>query len=222
MVRRQRVGFYTPTVVEASAPPLKVVFDKVVALALIALTSPIWLLIGLAILVESAVIPGSRGGLIHRELRVSGGQVFTLRKFRILRPAGEAAIRAGAVPKEVENDRRNLTRVGWILKKLGFDELPQLLSIVTGEMSLVGPRPKPVVEYEEEIRRGHVFRAELRAGLTGPTQAMKGTDRTGEEKDQAEFEYLDLMRTGSAARILCADILILIKTIRVVVGAYGE
>lgn len=203
-------------------PLAKVIVDKFLAVSLAIILSPVALLICLAIAVEEALSPGSRGGLLHREVRVSAGRPFTLRKFRILRMAGEAAIRHGAVPKEVENDPRNLTRVGWALKKLGFDELPQLLSIISGQMSLVGPRPKPVPEYEEEIRRGHVFRAELRAGLTGPTQAMKGTDRTGEEKDRAEFEYLELMRDGSQLEILRADLRILFKTIRVIVGAYGE
>lgn len=203
-------------------PIVKVIVDKIVAVSLVIILSPVALLICVAIAVEKVVSPGSRGGLFHREVRVSAGRPFTLRKFRILRMAGEAAIRDGAVPKEVENDPNNLTHVGWALKKVGFDELPQLLSIICGQMSLVGPRPKPVPEYEEELRRGHVFRAELRAGLTGPTQAMKGTGRTGEEKDRAEFEYLELMRNGSQLQILGADLGILFKTIRVIVGAYGE
>ena len=208
--------------VEVAPPGTKVVFDKVVSLFVLLVTSPISLVICLASFAESAMSPPARGGLFHDEVRVSAGRPFTLYKFRILTKDGEQAIRDGAVPKHVENDPRYLTRIGWALKKVGFDELPQLISVLIGTMSLVGPRPKPIPEYEQEIERGNVFRAQLRAGLTGPTQAMKGTSRTGEEKVKAEFDYLELIRSGSRRQIAATDISTLFRTIRVVLGAYGE
>ena len=208
--------------VEVALPATKIALDKFVSLLAILIASPIWLTISVALLLESAISPGARGGLFHHEVRVSAGHPFTLYKFRILTRRGEQAIKNGEVPKQVENDPENLTRVGWILKKVGFDEMPQLLSILTGKMSLVGPRPKPTREYHEELERGNVFRAQLRAGLTGPTQAMKGTSRTANEKLEAEFDYLDLIRNGSRRQIMAADLRTLLKTIRVVLGAYGE
>ena len=213
---------YSGEVVENALATTKVAFDKLVSLLVILVTSPIWLAICAAILLESAISPGARGGLFHQEVRVSAGRPFTLYKFRILKSRGEQAIKDGAVPKQIENEPRNLTRVGWALKKIGFDEMPQLVNVLIGNMSLVGPRPKPIPEYEEELQHGNVFRAQLRAGLTGPTQVMKGTSRTGEEKLKAEFDYLELIRNGSRLAIMVYDIRTLLKTIRVVVGAYGE
>jgi len=147
---------------------------------------------------------------------------FRLYKFRILTPAGEQEIKAGAMPKRVENTPGNLTVVGAVLKKIGLDELPQFLNVLTGKMSLVGPRPKPPAEYKEEIECGHEFRAQLQAGLTGPAQVLKGTVRTGDDSVRADLEYADLLRKGSQLQILAYDAKTLLKTVRVLLRATGE
>ncbi|MDP1808730.1 MAG: sugar transferase [Actinomycetota bacterium] len=201
---------------------VKVVFDKALSTILIFVTSPLWVLISLAILAESLLSPAGRGGLFHSEVRVSAGRPFDLYKFRILKAGGERAIKAGAVPKAVENDPMNSTKVGWALKKFGLDELPQLLNILSGRMSFVGPRPKPVAEYEAEIERGRDFRARLRAGLTGPVQVMKGTSRTEDDQVRADFAYAELLERGTQLRILAFDIKILFKTLLVMLKATGE
>ena len=206
----------------ARPPASKVLLDKTLSAALIVLTTPVWLAIMLAIAVESALSRRARGGLFHTEVRVSAGEPFRLYKFRILTAGGEAAIVAGAVPKTVENDVRNLTRVGWLLKKIGLDEMPQLVHVFRGEMSFVGPRPKPVREYDDEIAIGNRFRAELRAGLTGPTQVLKGTDPSTRDPLRDENAYWDLLRTGSQWRILLTDLRILRQTVRVLLRATGE
>ena len=207
----------------AIAPPVaKILVDKLLGGILLVATSPIWLLISIAIVVEGLASPASRGGLFHTEVRVSAGRPFTLYKFRILKRAGEDEIKAGSKPKDVENTPHNLTRTGWILKKIGFDELPQLLCVITGRMTLVGPRPKPVREYQDELAFGHIFRAQLRAGMTGPSQAMKGTSGTAEDRVAAEFAYAELMQRGPWPRILAADFKTLMKTVLVVLRATGE
>ena len=203
-------------------PASKVVLDKALSAVLIVVTTPVWLAIMAAITVESALSRRARGGLFHTEVRVSAGEPFRLYKFRILTAEGEAAIVAGAVPKSVENDARNLTRVGWLLKKIGLDEMPQLVHVFRGEMSFVGPRPKPVREYDDEIAIGNHFRAELRAGLTGPTQVLKGTDPRTRDPLRDENAYWDLLRTGSQLRILSTDLRILRQTVRVLLRATGE
>lgn len=207
---------------EVAVPAVKIIFDKLLSAILIIITAPLWLLISLAILIEGGVSSANRGGLFHSEVRVSAGRPFTLYKFRILKTGGEAAIKAGAVPKTVENDPANLTQVGWALKKVGFDELPQLINILNGNMSFVGPRPKPTAEYKVEIERGHVFRARLRAGLTGPAQVMKGTSRTEDDQVRADFAYSDLLEHGPRWRILSFDVKILFRTILVMLKATGE
>ena len=203
-------------------PAAKIVFDKLLGFALTLITLPLSLLICLAVIVEGLVSPANRGGLFHTETRVSAGRPFSLIKFRILKAGAEAEIKAGAVPKEVENDPAKLTKVGRALKKFGLDELPQLLNILGGSMTFVGPRPKPVAEYEVEIARGRTFRARLRAGLTGPVQVMKGTKRTEEDQIKADFAYEELLKSASSARLLWFDLKILGKTILVTLKATGE
>lgn len=198
------------------------VLDKTLSAALIVVTSPVWLAILFATSVEQALSRRARGGVFHTELRVSGGEPFRLYKFRILTSEGEEKVRSGARPKEVENDPSNLTRVGSLLKKVGLDELPQLLHVLSGTMSLVGPRPKPVREYHEELERGHVFRARLRAGLTGPTQVLKGTDPNTRPDVEDEFAYLDLLQRGSEWDIFRTDVAIIRRTVTVLLRATGE
>ncbi len=212
---------YDEPVDEVSPPPAKVAFDKMLSGIFLVVTLPVSLVIAAAIAIESAVCPSHRGGVFHSEFRVSAGP-FRLYKFRILTPAGEQEIKAGAMPKHVENTPSNLTVVGAALKKIGLDELPQFLNVITGKMSLVGPRPKPPAEYKEEIELGHEFRAQLQAGLTGPAQVLKGTVRTGDDSLRADLEYADLLRKGSQLQILAYDAKTLLKTVRVLFRASGE
>jgi lipopolysaccharide/colanic/teichoic acid biosynthesis glycosyltransferase len=201
---------------------VKIAVDKVVSAALIVASAPVSVLIVMAIALESLISPRTRAGLFHTETRVSAGEPFELYKFRILTPGGEAKIEAGDRPKAVENDPRNLTRVGAVLKKYGVDELPQLFQVLNGTMSLVGPRPKPFREYPEALRRGETYRSRLRAGLTGPTQVLKGTDPATRRPDADEFAYLALIERGSQWSILRADVGILRRTVKVLVSGAGE
>jgi lipopolysaccharide/colanic/teichoic acid biosynthesis glycosyltransferase len=89
-------------------------------------------------------------------------------------------------------------------------------------MSLVGPPPKPLAEYREEIERGIHFRVQLQASLTGPTQVLKGTVRTGDDALRADLDYADLLRRGSQLQILAYDAKTLLKTVRVLFRATGE
>ncbi len=217
----QRRAYHVP-VDGASPRPTKVAFDRLLSGIFLVVTLPVSLVIAAAIAVENAVCPSRRGGLFHSEVRMSAGRPFTLYKFRILTPEGEQEVKAGATPKHVENNPNNLTRVGAVLKKIGLDELPQFLNVLTGNMSLVGPRPKPRAEYNEEMDRGVVFRAQLQAGLTGPAQVLKGTVRTDDHSLRADLDYADLLRHGSQLEILAYDAKTLLKTIRVLFRATGE
>ena len=211
------------TPVDEIKPPLaKLLIDKTFSLGLLILSSPVSLVIASSIAIENLVHPQSRAGIFHTERRVSAGRPFTLYKFRILKPSGEAAIRAGSIPKHVENDPTQLTSVGRVLKKIGLDEVPQLAMVLAGRMTLIGPRPKPIPEYEEEIERGNIFRARLRAGLSGPVQVQKGTVRTGEDALRADFDYMKLMESGSTTAVVKYDLATILKTVRVLFRATGE
>ena len=113
--------------------------------------------------VAAAVLIDSRGGVFYRQRRVGAdGRVFTMCKFRSMR-AG-----AGGPHLTVGEDVR-ITRVGRILRKASLDELPQLWSVLTGHMSLVGPRPEtPELARRYPERCQEIFR--YRPGMTGPGQ----------------------------------------------------
>ena len=213
----------TPSV-RIDPPWQKALFDKTLSAFLLLATLPVSLLIAGAILVGGLLRMEDRGPVFHTEVRVSQGRPFRLPKFRILtvRAVRDDLTVPGRTPKDVENAPGNLTRVGSLLKKTGLDELPQLWSVLAGDMSLVGPRPKPVPEYEEELARGIDRRRVLRAGLTGPVQVMKGTVRTLDQEVAADVAYVGLHRAGHPWRLLAEDLRILGRTVRVLLRMTGE
>jgi lipopolysaccharide/colanic/teichoic acid biosynthesis glycosyltransferase len=205
-------------------PWQKVLFDKTASALLLLATLPVSLAIVGAILVGGLIEAEDRGPVFYREIRVSRGRPFRLPKFRILtaRAIREDLRLPHRTPKDVENTPGNLTRVGALLKKTGLDELPQLWSVLVGDMSLVGPRPKPLPEYEDELARGIHRRKVLRAGLSGPVQVMKGTARTLEEEVAADMAYVELNRAGHPWRLLAEDLRIVGRTVRVLLRMTGE
>ncbi len=209
---------------EVNLPWLKVFFDKLLSLFLLLLTFPLSLIISLAIKLDGFLKPQNKGPIFYSEERVSQGKVFKLLKFRILKfqSIEEEILKKKLKPKEVENQPENLTRVGKLLKKTSFDEIPQLWNILKGDMSFVGPRPKPVTEYREEIAKGIYRRKVIRAGLSGPVQIMKGTKRTYEDELKADIDYIQKCRTLPPWKIILIDLSILWKTIRVLIKLTGE
>ncbi|MBK9149398.1 MAG: sugar transferase [Flavobacteriales bacterium] len=130
------------------------------AFDLIASASALLLLAPLLLIIAAAVAIGSPGGAFFRQVRVGkGGREFRLLKFRTMRLGSEAA---GQITVGGRDPR--ITRIGYVLRKTKLDELPQLLNIVAGEMSVVGPRPEVpryVALYSEEQRQVLSFRPGL-------------------------------------------------------------
>lgn len=206
-------------------PLLKVLLDKALALILLIITSPLSLLIALAIVTENFFDRKNRGVIFHTETRISEGKPFKLYKFRILKPSEygkHSKYPTTKTIKEVENQPENVTKIGRILKKFGLDELPQIINILKGEMSFVGPRPKPVGEYEIQMNRGLSYRKYIRAGLTGPVQIMKGTRRTIEDEIRADIDYVSKCKNLSAINLLYTDLEILSRTLIVMIKGSGE
>lgn len=204
-------------------PWQKRALDGAVASIALVTCSPLLLAIVIAELLGSALVPADRGGVLHRETRVSAGRPFPLRKFRILRAGAIRRIREeGAVPKDVENEPGNLTAVGRALKRTGLDELPQFVCVLVGEMTLVGPRPKPVAEYEAGVAEGLRHRTVMRAGLTGPAQLLKGTEYDATDAVLADLRYIDLVRESSGWRVLREDVRLLGRTVLHMFKLTGE
>lgn len=177
----------------------KRLFDIIASTILIITLFPLILIIVIAVKFES------KGPALFKQDRVGlNGEIFVIFKFRSMM---DGAINMGSGICVVEKDPR-ITRVGSILRKLSLDELPQLLNVLKGEMSLVGPRPTlpyQVERYNEKQR----LRLLMKPGITGWAQVNGRNKLTWPEKISLDIWYVENWT-------LWLDIKILLKTILVV------
>lgn len=201
---------------------LKSAFDKVVALVSLVLAAPVFGLVALAILLDGLFWPEDRGPVFHRETRISAGRPFSLLKFRTMQVGAiEEARRRGLTVKYLEREGRGHTRVGWYLRRWYLDELPQLVNILRGDMSFVGPRPPAPFEYERELSEGNVRKRLARAGLVGLQQVYKGRTRGFEEEIALDYEYVARVRVMTPLRRLIYDVGIIVRSLRVLLEGKG-
>lgn len=172
---------------------LKRAFDLLAAGLMLMVLAP--LLVGIAV----AIRLGSRGPATFRQERAGrNGRPFTFYKFRTMRldtdPFGPSP-NSGADPR--------LTRIGRFLREYSLDELPQLVNILRGDMSLVGPRPlyvAQIAEWNERQRK----RLVVKPGLTGLAQVSGRGGLTREEKLEFDVRYVEQASLRLDARILLA------------------
>jgi lipopolysaccharide/colanic/teichoic acid biosynthesis glycosyltransferase len=178
------------------------------------LVVPLGLLIGLMVKVVSP------GPVLFKQQRVGyRGRLFTCLKFRTMAVNADTGIHAGHMVDLMKSGRpmtkldavgdSRLIRGGWLLRSCGLDELPQLINVLRGEMSLVGPRPCLAYECENYQRR-HCRRFETPPGLTGFWQ-VNGKNRTTFE------EMLDLDLYYVTHKSLGLDLAIMARTIPAIV-----
>jgi exopolysaccharide biosynthesis polyprenyl glycosylphosphotransferase len=175
----------------AGSAVLKLVADRLAAAALIAGLSPLLLAVAVAIKF------GDGGPVLFRQQRVGvRGELFDILKFRTMVVDAENRLEALAGHDEgngvlfkIKADPR-VTRVGRMLRRYSLDELPQLFNVLSGDMSLVGPRPPlpaEVARYEPDaLRRMHV-----RPGMTGLWQVSGRSDLSWEESLKLDLRYVD-------------------------------
>jgi len=179
----------------------KRLFDVVVSAVGLVVLLPLFLLLAVLIKVDSP------GPVFYKQVRVGlGGSKFRLIKFRTM--VNDAEKRTGPV-LALENDHR-VTNVGRFLRKTRLDELPQLINILKGEMSLVGPRPERpffVNQFSGEIP-GYEHRLKVKPGITGLAQIMGKYDTDPEDKLRYDLYY---MKNYSPL----LDIQIIFQTLRV-------
>ena len=173
---------------------LKEVLERVVAALAVLLLSPLLVLLVVVIRLES------EGPAVFRQTRVGKNAVpFTILKFRTMRPGAHrdvAALRAldphleqDAVLFKMRADPR-VTRVGAVLRRYSLDELPQLINVVRGDMSLVGPRPslpEEVARYQPDVRR----RLAVKPGITGLWQVSGRSDLSWGQTVRLDLWYVD-------------------------------
>lgn len=207
---------------EVSYPLAKWTLDKGVAVLLAVLLAPVFAVSLAAMGLDMLRERRDRGSFLYRERRVSRGRQFELLKFRTLRrDVLERAEGEEAHARLLEADAGNLTWAGRrVLKPWYLDELPQLLNVLRGDMSLVGPRPWPPSMVARQVANGHDYRNRVVAGWTGPAQVEKGvTEPSG--YTALDLAYVEACRSWSAARLLRYDLLLLWRTVRVLARGEG-
>jgi lipopolysaccharide/colanic/teichoic acid biosynthesis glycosyltransferase len=169
--------------------------------------------------IDAIASPRDRGHFFYREPRISRGRLFGLLKFRTLKRDVLDQMRgADGHARLYEADPDNLTWTGRrLLKPWYLDEVPQLLNVLRGDMSLVGPRPWPPEMVRRQVAEGRDYRNRIPAGLTGPAQVTKGEAIPFEDLDVL---YLERCSTLSSWALVRYDLQILWRT--VVVIARGE
>jgi lipopolysaccharide/colanic/teichoic acid biosynthesis glycosyltransferase len=187
---------------ETVAPVLKGLFDKIVATVALIVFGPVLALITLAIALNDG------GPALFTQTRVGrGGQPFTVLKFRTMVP--DAELRKEALLAQNEGDgllfklRQDprITAVGRFLRRTSLDELPQLLNVMLGDMSLVGPRPAlpvEVAQYSDNVAR----RLEVKPGMTGLWQIGGRSDLSHEDAVRLDLRYVDCWTLALDLRIL--------------------
>lgn len=195
---------------------VKELVDRAMALAALAVVGPLGLAVAIAIKLDT------RGPVLYRQTRVGrGGREFSLFKFRTM-VAGAHEMRdiladhnqgAGLLFKLRDDPR--VTRIGRWLRRWSLDELPQLLNVLSGQMSLIGPRPplpEEVARYDGDVAR----RLLVKPGITGLWQVSGRSDLSWEDGVRLDLFYVENWS-------LATDLVILWKTVGAVVrrrGAY--
>jgi lipopolysaccharide/colanic/teichoic acid biosynthesis glycosyltransferase len=196
------------------------VTDKALAAVLLVAASPVFLVAFAAMAVDMLFVACDRGAFLYRERRLSRGREFDLLKLRTVRRDVLDALGADDYVRLSEADPANLTRAGRGLKRFYLDELPQLLNILRGDMSLVGPRPWPPAMVREQIASGQDYRNLVQAGWTGPAQITKGTDEPVSYAER-DLAYVEACRTWRPTRLVRYDLGILLRTVGVLLRGQG-
>ena len=189
---------------------LKRVTDIVHSTSTLILASPLMLITAIAIRLES------RGPILYRQARLGmNGQEFEVLKFRSMREDAEG----GSGPQWASESDPRVTLVGRLIRATRIDELPQLINILRGDMSFVGPRPERshfIRQLERQLPY-YTLRMTVRPGLTGWAQVEYGYGAT-EEEALEKLRY-DLYYIKNAN--LLFDLWIVLKTVKVVVSGWG-
>jgi exopolysaccharide biosynthesis polyprenyl glycosylphosphotransferase len=193
---------------------VKRAFDVAVSVLVIVVGLPFWLAIAAAIKLSS------RGPVLYRDRRIGlNEQPFMMLKFRTMY--------AGAAARQAQLERENeaegplfkirhdprVTPVGRLLRRFSLDEIPQVLNVLRGEMSLVGPRPLPVRDYER-LEAWHRKRYLVLPGMTGLWQIAGRADLSFDDLVRLDFYYLENWS-------IWLDISVLAKTVPAVIAARG-
>ena len=179
---------------------IKRFLDFTISIISLIIFSPLFLIIAMAIKIDS------KGSILFLQERLGkNGKVFRIVKFRTMIVNAEKI--GDGLKVKSENDNR-ITNIGKILRKTSLDELPQLINVIKGDMSIVGPRP-PVTYYPhkyEEYSKKQKIRFHVRPGITGLAQVKVRNSASWDERIEIDIEYVKKIT-------FLGDLKILLKTI---------
>ncbi|MFZ5516561.1 MAG: sugar transferase [Candidatus Zhuqueibacterota bacterium] len=200
---------------------LKRILDLCLASLFIVLLLPLFLLIGMCIKATS------RGPILFQQTRIGfHGRKFTILKFRTMRASTpgsdhEQLIRkllapdSGASQDSVQGYKKQIdshvTQIGKLLRRTSLDELPQLINVLRGDLSLVGPRPHPVYEVEN-YKDWYHERFQVMPGMTGLSKLkLRCTPQNYDESMRLDLEYIRTWSIGLDVKILLQTILLVLR-----------
>ena len=187
--------------VTRSSHVIKRLFDICGSTAALVLCAPLMLVVAIAARIDS---PGP--ALFRQQRAGRHGRPFEMLKFRSMCAGAEddqgrlSHLNEGYGVFKIENDPR-ITRVGRVIRRLHLDELPQLINVLRGEMSLVGPRPLPLEE-DRRIVGWHRRRLDLRPGITGPWQVLGSARIPTSEMVELDYQYVANWSVWNDIRLL--------------------
>ena len=194
--------------------PLKRILDIILSVSMLVVTAPLFGIIALLIKIDS------RGPVFYNQTRVGRrGQLFSMFKFRTMQKGADLLLDELADQNEAEGHMFKMaqdprvTRVGRVIRRLSLDELPQLLNVALGTMSIVGPRP-PLPHEVEAYEPWHFQRFDAAPGISGLWQVTRGDDISFEEMIARDLEYI-------GDWTLWMDLVILVKTIPAMLRGQG-
>lgn len=186
-------------------------FDLLIAVPLFIIFLPLWIIVSIAIKLDS------KGAVIYSQERVGkNNRIFRIFKFRSMYSDAE---KMSGPQLATENDPR-ITRMGRFMRKTRIDEIPQLINVIIGDMSIIGPRPERPY-FTEKYRKQipfYINRLQVKPGITGLAQVETGYDESIEDVQQKLKYDLHYIKHRSS---LWLNLKVLFKTLAVVIGAKG-
>jgi lipopolysaccharide/colanic/teichoic acid biosynthesis glycosyltransferase len=189
---------------------IKRIFDFLLALIGLFISLPLWLILALGIWLED------RGAVFYLQERVGkNGEIFKSIKFRSMIPDAER----GLGPVQAQRDDLRQTGIGRLMRRTAMDELPQLINILKGDMSFVGPRALRLIERElKDSAAKSIFdftefkmRSQVRPGLTGVAQVFASRNLCREEKFKYDLWYIDNMSFWLDIELIARSVLATLK-----------
>lgn len=183
---------------------LKRIFDIILAIMIL----PLWLII--LVVIGPIIYFQDKGPIFYNAPRLGkNGKIFTMYKFRSMKVNAPDIRNEDGSTFNSEDDPR-LTRIGRFIRKTSLDETPQLLNIIRGEMSIIGPRPD-LPEHIELYENNENRKLEIKPGVTGFNQAYYRNTIPWKERIQNDIYYIDNLSFWMDIKVLFKTIILVLK-----------